>query len=394
MTGTDKNTPRMGKAKARLSALALAVSLSFAPVQQAQAYCGICADVLMQLEIDTQTILQAIQQSTNSIIQGIQQSTQNIIEAINGSTQTIKGVTEKVTAGQKELTQGQLNYDASVKVSENFAKAQEQFTAPEAQAFKTCELMNQAQQATSAAENARMETKAMTASRSKRNMYTPNVAAAAKEVVKDYNDNYCTPEDEKRQRCTAVTDPMMQGAAVRADTLLTPAANYTYSDKEAKAADAFITMVTNPVPVESLPKALERGVAGERFLVEQMNINAQMSVAEHSMQQIKSGMVAPSGGTQNAAGYSGALSMIGLMKKFTDDKFGNKEYDAKLSGMNANGLLRELNLQTAFSNWVDYQTYMQNERVEALLATQLAAAARERSERQLAVARGLVGRAR
>lgn len=391
-----KSAARRGKLSTGLSTLAAAAVLSMMPAQEAQAFCGVCAPVMQQIAMTEQVLMQAIQQSTMSIIQAVETSTYNIINAIDGSTQSIKGVNEKAINSEKELTQGRLNYDASRNMADVYAKAQEQFTVPEAQAFKTCELLAQAQQTGSAGDNARVMAKTMTTAQNRRNLYTVDAPAAAKAVLDDYKTNYCSAADQERGRCTAVGNVLMQGAATRADTLLTPAANYTYSAEESAAAAAFITMATNPVPAETLPKALEQSPAGERFILEQMNASAQLSVAQHSLWQIKSAKDAPTSpnGNANAAGYSGALSLVGLMKKFSDDKFGNPQYDVKLSGMNENGLLRELNLQTAYSNWVDYQTYLQNDRIEALLATQLAASARERSERQLAMARAMVGRSR
>lgn len=118
-----------------------------------------------------------------------------------------------------------------------------------------------------------------------------------------------------------------------------------------------------------------------------------MNVAQHSLEMIKAMNDAPdSGSNTNAAGYSGALSVVGLMHKFVDDRFGNPDYSASLQGLNDSGMLREINMHMAFNNWVDYHSYLQNERIEALVATQLASAARERSDRQLSMARGLVGK--
>lgn len=402
MTGLSRTTKAMKRSSKfahTLSTFVLLVglALSSSPVQALVVVCPTCnfyTGSVVQTALAS--ILEAITMSTQSIVLSIEKATFTIYNAIGGGTSSLVGSNEKLLNGQKELAQGNLNYDATLRASENFAKAQEQFTAPEAKAFKTCELMAQAQQTVSASDAARVNAKVMTVVLAKQNMYTSSSSVAAKAVMDNYKANYCSAEDVGRGRCPTAAPPLMQGAPTRADVLLSPASNQTYSAEESVAASSFIKMVTNPVPVEQLPVALERAPGGERFVLEAMNAAAQMSVAQHSLEQIKAAKDAPTapGGNANAAGYSGALSVVGLMKKFTDDKFGSPEYSKDLQAKNEHGLLKELNLQTAFNNWVGYQTYVQSERVEALLATQLAAAARERSERQMALARGMVGKGR
>lgn len=389
----------MKSARMRLSsalgAVAVAMTLSTAPAP-AQAWCGLCAPVMYAVQSSTSSILSAIAQSTNSVITAISTSTQLIINAIGGSTESLIGANEKVLSGMKELEQASLNYDAAASMSETFATSQEMFVAPEGQAFRRCELLAQAKQATSVSEDARLNAKVMTASHANRNMNTTSSADAARKVLDDYKSNYCSAEDRSRGRCTTEAPLALQGAPTRADVLLTPVANSTYSEAESRAASSFITMVTNPAPVEALPRGLEKSAAGERFVLEQMHSSAQMSVAQHSLEQIKASKESSesAAGAAAANGYSGALSLVGLMEKFTKDKFGNSEYAKELHAKNEHGLLKEMNIQMAFNNWLGFQTYSQNERIEALIATQLAAAARERADRQLAVARGMAGKSR
>lgn len=67
-----------------------------------------------------------------------------------------------------------------------------------------------------------------------------------------------------------------------------------------------------------------------------------------------------------------ALSPLQAMKLFVENRFVDQSWYLTLSQYNTNGLLRELNKMMAFKSWMDYQSYVQQERVEQNLATQVA----------------------
>lgn len=360
--------------------------------KDANAFCGDCFAVGIKVDGATQAILAKITETSTTITTAIGESTTKIIQAMKGSTESLVGSGEKSGAAERELTQGTINYTAALKAQDTLAKAIENF-GPQAQGFKTCELLSRAQEANSAGDGARSDAKLMTAAMGKRNAYTKNAAAAAKDVLDDYNNNYCTKTDAERGRCKEAPK-LMQAASIRADVLLTPAANRTYTKEESAAAEKFIINVTNPVPVEMLPVGMEKKPGGERFMIEQMNANAIMSVAQHSLAQIKSALTSPAEGegNANAAGINASMSVVGIMYEYVKGKFGNPKYNGEVAAMTEIPLLKELNMQMAFNNWIEFQSYEQTERIEMIQATQLALSARERAERQLAMAKGMSGR--
>jgi hypothetical protein len=111
---------------------------------------------------------------------------------------------------------------------------------------------------------------------------------------------------------------------------------------------------------------------------------AQNSVAYNSLSQIWSSHSADAGLSAMTGESPGdALSMVGVMKKFVYSRFVEPKWKSDLAGMDTNGLLKEIAVLMAGQNWMDYQSYLQAERVEAVVATQLAIAARDHNEKRL-----------
>lgn len=368
--------------------LAMGSMLGFAPTS-AMAWCHPCLmdSVIAASDVAAKVAtLAQMAASQASTLAGIAQSTLLTMTGQQGSTASIVASREKELAAEKELVQAELNYDAASEAQKRFAAAQDKFTAPSAQAFRVCEVMRAGDAAKTVGEEARTMGKALSDISSQRQMYTENASVSAKRVLDNYRTNYCSDEDAKRGRCTAV-DRRMQNAGISADSLMSPTAGETFTDAEKVAAIDFIQMVTNPTPQEMLPKGLEnKSAAAERFNLTQMHTQAQMSMADHSLMQILASKTA-TGTTPEKS-----ISVVGLMKKFAEEKFGNPDYVNALGTKDNPGLLKEINSQMAVRNWINYHGYLQNERVEALLATQLVIAVKENSEREIAVARSVVTR--
>ena len=89
------------------------------------------------------------------------------------------------------------------------------------------------------------------------------------------------------------------------------------------------------------------------------------------------------------------LSMVGWMKKFVTDRFGNQTWQEKINNANSSEvLLREIAMMQAGKNWMDFQAYEQAERMEAVMATTLAITARMYNEPRLAQLQASVTSAR
>ena len=326
--------------------------------------------------------------SQASTLAGIAESAYKMMTGQSGVTASVVAGREKELAADKELTQAHLNYQAASAQQKRFTEAQDLYLAPSAQPYRTCETMANANTTQRAGESARTLGKVLNEVAGQNLMRTENAALRAKKVLDNYRANYCSDDDEARGRCKAV-DKKMQNAAVSVESLMNPTAGDTYNDQEAKAALDYVNMVTSPTPPEMLPKALEgKSEAAERFAVAQMSAEAQMSMANHSLVQILASKMPRGKGPEDAT------SLVGLIKSGIMERFGNPRFAAELAAKDSTGILKDVNRLMAMRNFLAYHSYLQNERVESLLATQLAIAVKDNSEIEIAAARAAAGNGR
>jgi hypothetical protein len=364
-----------------VSALTLSVAIAFSalPSQANAACCTVAAFA---------TLVQSyVAQAEATILLAIEETQFVLYTAIQDAAAAIVAATEKQTAAQKEQTQAQLNYEAATSAYDRKVEAYKEFTSPAASPYARCETAATSEAVANAALSARLDGKATASVLDKRSLYTESSSREFRAMMEDHNNNYCTQQDAERGRCTAVPEHR-RGANLSAGTLLAPNGGQTYTPEEAAASYSFMKWVTDPVPTEMLPRGLEKTPSGQRFVAEQMAANAQMSVARHALTRIWASKKADARYGQTAAGQaSSAISLSGLMEKFVTDRFGNKDYNTQLQAMNENGLLREIAINLAGQNWMDYHAFQQQESIETMLAVQLAILSKERAERQLAIAR-------
>jgi hypothetical protein len=320
-----------------------------------------------------------LSQGVNQIMNRIQQAEDAIVKAIQDSQNAATSEGEKQTGAQKELTQAQLNFDATSKAKKVAAEAQD-IAGGDEYVNGSCETLETANQAGAAAKGAGQEARAHTAALAARNLYTPSVGAEQKKLLATHDTNYCSAADEKRNRCKATTKILMQDAEISAGTLLSPANGSTYTKDESKAAEEFVKIATNPMPAEMLPNAFEKTAEGKTYILASRFAQAQSSVAQFSLSSI---MKRHDVSTESAS--MDGLSVVGWMKKFVTDRFGNASWQEKINNAQSPVvLLREIALIQAGKNWMDYQAYEQAERMEAVMATTLAITARAYNEPRLA----------
>jgi hypothetical protein len=331
--------------------------------------------------------LETIKQMAADKLEMLQQfaSTQLSMEAgMDTSSAEISATVEKQTGAMKELTQAQLNYDAAMETAKATADAEDKY-GNETEIVSMCDVAETSKTAAIAANSANINGKAMSAAYTRRDLYVQSVEAAKQSVIKDH-EKYCSTLDESRGRCSkpAGITETQENADLNAGSLLAPANGSTYSDTESAAAQDFIRMVVNPIPPELLPKGVEQQPQGKAYMLATMVAAAQNSVAYNSLSQIWSSHSADAGLSAMTGESPGdALSMVGVMKKFVYSRFVEPKWKSDLAGMDTNGLLKEIAVLMAGQNWMDYQSYLQAERVEAVVATQLAIAARDHNEKRL-----------
>lgn len=217
-----------------------------------------------------------------------------------------------------------------------------------------------------------------------RTLHTVNTAGAVDAVFKDHADKFCSTKDAQLGRCRTPASADIQNADVRADNLLSRDA---LNNDQYAGAVAFMRNVTNPIPTQQVPVGWEKTAQGRAFVSGQLVEQGRASVAANSLaNMIAMRKVVPGLGTAAQLNVPD-VSTMQLIKSQTDGRFLSAEWYNMIAGMSLNNLLREQNKMQAFDLWLSMQSYAQMERVEAVLATDLAASVKRDSEARLASAR-------
>lgn len=166
-------------------------------------------------------------------------------------------------------------------------------------------------------------------------------------------------------------------APVNASKTVLASADKPLDDAGLIAASRFaINVVGEPPNTPKNVDEISKTAAGKQWLSANNTFAARASVSlatmENSalMRKVDPNLTPDSMGV-SAPGIS-ALSPLQAMKLFVENRFVDQSWYLSLSQYNTNGLLRELNKMMAFKSWMDYQSYVQQERVEQNLAAQVA----------------------
>lgn len=399
---------KQSKFRGYLSAVVVAAGLLGAPTSSQAWGCYACGYVQAYIQVNAAAIGTFISDNLKTMTEQFTQTATILAEKIyqgkmasntmESSTSSTVGANDKLIHALGQLEQAAVNYQTADFVTATNARAQEMYSAPQSEGFQTCAYQARAEQAGGALQMARNEAKARSILNHRRNMEAVNGNDEAIAVYSNYAQAYCSEEAAKAgikdpatgKVCTPVA-PEMQDAGLRGDVFLSPTASATYSAEEAKAAADFIVMVSNPVPTELMPVAQEKSSGGDRAQLAMMNGNAKLSLVQYAMEQSRAAKVAAESGMPNAAKYTGSLSVTGLIQRFVQERFGNEKYTETLDAkINEYGLYKELNLQLAFSNWLEVQNYRRNMTIEASVAADVAAMAKASSRRQTVLQQSLV----
>lgn len=223
-----------------------------------------------------------------------------------------------------------------------------------------------------------------------RALYATNTQAFISGIYKDHTSKYCSAQDGSLGRCTPNPDPSLQNADVRADALLNRS---SLSDPQLAAARALVANISNPVPTQTIPKAWEKTAQGQAFVAAQLVEQARASVAANSLNHAVATRM-PVKGLGSAAMLNKAdVSEKELMESQVRGRFESPSWYQMIAGFSVENLLRESNKMQALGLWMDLKQYERLERMEAILATQLAIEVRRDSEPRLAQAREAAAKA-
>jgi len=225
---------------------------------------------------------------------------------------------------------------------------------------------------------------------SKRTLFTANTAAAVSKIYDDHVSKYCSQQDAQLGRCSNPVDPSMQNADVRADALLNSS---SYNTDQIDAARALVGNLANPIPTQNIPKDWEKTPQGKAFVAGQYIEQARASVAANSLNRAIA-MRTPVPGLGASAMLNKAdVSELELMESQVRGRFESPAWYKMVAGFSLENLVREMNKMQAFKLWMDHKSYQQMERIETILATQLAMDVKRDSESRLTAARAIAAKA-
>jgi hypothetical protein len=182
-----------------------------------------------------------------------------------------------------------------------------------------------------------------------------------------------------------------QGAPVNATTLLSPK---TYTPEQEASAQAFVKAVTDPTPIEKLPDSWANTPQGRAFSFEQQVYQERMSLAQQALAESFADRKSQSGaGTMaglanpDASAHEIALSEVEKRVMLPDWK---KSIMAQYS--DPLPILKEIALMMGQSLYIEQKSADRLERMEAIMATNLAMRVRQVEEPQLRAQREIVAK--
>jgi hypothetical protein len=152
-----------------------------------------------------------------------------------------------------------------------------------------------------------------------------------------------------------------------------------------------VNNVANPFPTQNIPQSWEKTAQGKTFVAGQYIEQARASVVANSFNAAIAERMPIQGLGTRAQVSKADISELELMESQVYGRFASKEWYTMLAGFGVEQLLREIAKIDAYQLWTGLKDYRQNERIEQVLATQLAIAVKLDSEQRLREARRAAG---
>lgn len=371
-----------------ISAAAMLAAISFSG--QASAACCNLSAVVVAVNQTTA----AVKAGAASIVGAIGASTTAIVTSVNQvyvqahrDAVVANDVNKEIAVGQTDAINTQNFEHEAMRRANNISDT-----------MSSCASMNTGLKMADAIQNQVVETSALNKSYLQRSKYNTSTSALIDNRVATHNAKYCSAKDVQLGRCGhAAGDPAMEDADINPDSLFTPSGEVlTYTADQRAAAEAFATRVVAPYPVPNIPKSWEKTPEGKAYVDAVAVKTAQESLAMNSLNNAIAmrsrtnglgGQLASNIGMKRLKGNPDA-SLMAIMEakgtQFMDPEW-HKEVIAK--SVSPADLLKEQVRISAYKSFVDYKSYQQLERIEAILAADYAAHSTDLMEKRLAAAR-------
>ncbi len=290
-----------------------------------------------------------------------------ILPEIWGAGAKVKAAIEMNGARAKVLAEGKIAVDGDIKINEAAAIALLNIKDPMLNGQRNCYDLASSSTLGSAVGGVTPDSQSV---QEKVNYFRNGSSDIRKEMSKRYQDDMIYMD-------TSAQNKRYYQAPVNASKTVLASADKPLDDAGLIAASRFaVNVVGEPPNTPNNVDEISKTAAGKQWLsanntyaarasvtLATMENGAMMRKVDQSLTPESMGVVAP--------GIT-ALSPLQAMKLFVENRFVDQSWYLTLSQYNTNGLLRELNKMMAFKSWMDYQSYVQQERVEQNMATQVA----------------------
>ena len=361
----------MKKLNKKLTAIAVSCALAF-PVAliplRADACCGDGAAAAAGAISAGLTVAGAVEAAAAAIIAAMTEIVElQILPEIWGAGAKVKAAVEMNGARAKVLAEGKIAVDGDIKINEAAAIALLNIKDPMLNGQRNCYDLASSSTLGSAVGGITPDSQSV---QEKVNYFRNGSSDIRAEMAKRY-------QDDMHYMDTNAEGKRYYQAPVNASKTVLSSADKPLDDAGLIAASRFAVNVVGEPP--NTPKNVDevsKTAAGKQWLSANNTYAARASVSLATMEngammrKVDPNLTPDSMGVV-APGVT-ALSPLQAMKLFVENRFVDQSWYLTLSQYNTNGLLRELNKMMAFKSWMDYQSYVQQERVEQNMATQVA----------------------
>lgn len=361
----------MTQFKKKVIALAIttvmAVPLALIPLR-ANACCGDGAAAAAGAMSAGASVVAAIEAAALSIIGAMTELVEGqILPEIWSAGAKVKAAVEMNGARAKILAEGKVAVDGDIKLNEAAAIALLNVKDPMLNGQRNCYDLASSTSLGSAVGGVSPDSQSV---QQKVNYYRNGAPDIRAEMAKRYEDDMIYMKSEAQGQ-------RYYQAPVNASKTVLASADQPLDDAGVIAASRFaINVVGEPPNTAKNVDEISKTAAGKQWLSSNNTFAARASVSLASMENSALMRKVDASLTPDSMGLSApgltALSPLQAMKLFVENRFVDQSWYLTLSQYNTNGLLRELNKMMAFKSWMDYQSFVQQERVEQNLATQVA----------------------
>lgn len=330
------------------------------------------------------SVVSAIASSTSSITLILNQINQNISSGLGQVVQELG----KQTASQRTFEEGAVQANATLYMEDKRGQA----TVDYALSPRACFEAQAASAVGDSVQTATQTTRGLMQGLQERTLYTSNTAGAVDKVFRTHAEKFCSERDVALGRCKTAAPADLQNADVRADNIL---GRDVLSEDQYAGAVQYLNNVVNAVPTQNVPKGWEKTPQGRAFVAGQLMEQSKLSAASLSIAN-SIAMRRKQQGLGSAANLNVAdVSQMQLMKAQTNGRFMDPNWYKMIVGPGFGEVnqLREANKMMAFQLYMDMAMFEQGERMEAMLAAQIATDIKRDSEQRLAKARAAAAKA-